>query len=79
MTSTVTLSYITNKKEKSLVVTRGEFSEKVVKPKGDVFVEDILLIRGILQLNRVKAKNINKIIDILKEDYRNRDGYSKKI
>lgn len=73
------IEYTVNTKEKTVEVKEDNYIRKAKKKKGDVFVKDIGLVVAILKLINVNEKNIDKIVDILREDFRNRKGYSKKI
>lgn len=73
------IEYEIDKKSKTTIVKEGDFSSKTTKDKGMVFVRDIGILVALMKLMLVKKENIAKIVDILREDFRGRKGYSKKI
>ena len=71
--------YKIDEKRKQTVVTNGTLVGIASKEKGQVYVKDIGILVGIMKVMLIKTETINKIVGILKEEYRDRKGYSKNI
>ncbi|XZH78678.1 hypothetical protein ACSW8S_17580 (plasmid) [Clostridium perfringens] len=75
------IQYEIDDKLKKTIVTIDDYGRKGVttKKKGAVFVKNIGILVALMKLMSVEEENIDKIVSIIRDDFRNKKGYSKKI